>query len=571
MSGICRTRLAEERKQWRKDHPFGFYAKPAKAADGSMNLMEWEVGIPGRAKTIWEGGLYKLSMSFPEDYPSKPPKCKFTPPLFHPNVYPSGTVCLSILDEEKSWKPAITIKQILLGIQDLLDNPNVNDPAQSDAYTMFKNDKVAYELPPSIRYLWQGLRMAGTPAVLNIHTPTSSFAIVHSFTQETLLDLYNKLSRKAGTEYYGQRVGPGWLKYEYNDGIWNLDDDSDYTIFTWRQHEQQQHHDENLSVHRSHSPEGPPVASSSKVLLPSTHASTRHTPTLHLHDPQKPLPNPPEYLNPSYYVFHPSRAHPPVMRRSPAPSRASTRRSKKGRSNGGLDDDSEEDGVPKFKKQFDRFHSENGVRTVIGSIGPVQNVRMLLKSGYRHVYISRKFAIKHGFIPPDAAPGNYGYGGLVNIGSWPITLTPSTAQPHLPTKGYQKPDAFAVAQRPLTPSPSHTPFSSPRMVSGAVSGSLPHQHAHANTNAKVKTVKKKQQHTTPTAGALAGLKQVMIEVYLSEEPHFDVVLGRSFFEKRQIKTSSVDPTDVVCLDTGEKIECQLVILKDGRGEIVTVT
>lgn len=70
-------------------------------------------------------------------------------------MYPSGTVCLSILDEEKSWKPAITIKQvrlrgvprqsylnqvskILLGIQDLLDDPNVLDPAQSDAYTMFK-------------------------------------------------------------------------------------------------------------------------------------------------------------------------------------------------------------------------------------------------------------------------------------------------------------------------------------------------------------------------------------------------------------------------------------------------
>ena len=73
MSGICRPRLAEERKQWRKDHPFvrvdlvcgrgrvsessfhasliysqGFYAKPAKAPDGSMNLMEWDVGIPGK-------------------------------------------------------------------------------------------------------------------------------------------------------------------------------------------------------------------------------------------------------------------------------------------------------------------------------------------------------------------------------------------------------------------------------------------------------------------------------------------------------------------------------------------
>jgi len=48
MSGICRPRLAEERKQWRKDHPFGFYAKPTKAPDGSMNLLEWEVGIPGK-------------------------------------------------------------------------------------------------------------------------------------------------------------------------------------------------------------------------------------------------------------------------------------------------------------------------------------------------------------------------------------------------------------------------------------------------------------------------------------------------------------------------------------------
>ncbi|KAJ7867531.1 ubiquitin-conjugating enzyme/RWD-like protein [Mycena olivaceomarginata] len=147
MSGICRPRLAEERKQWRKDHPFGFYAKPVKAADGSMNLMEWEAGIPGKLNTPWEGGLFTLVMTFPEDYPSKPPKCscQFSPPLFHPNVYPSGTVCLSILNEEKSWKPAITIKQILLGIQDLMGNPNVDDPAQKEAYTLFKTDKIAYE------------------------------------------------------------------------------------------------------------------------------------------------------------------------------------------------------------------------------------------------------------------------------------------------------------------------------------------------------------------------------------------------------------------------------------------
>ncbi|KAG9323233.1 hypothetical protein KVV02_007965 [Mortierella alpina] len=208
MSGICRSRLAEERKQWRKDHPFGFYARPEKKADATLDLMNWQVGIPGKPNTPWEGGVYKLVLIFPEDYPSKPPKCmvavnmtnkvctdsrltsiaqdvntcftmnlmcnvgKFVPPLFHPNVYPSGTVCLSILNEEEGWKPAITIKQvgclsgfeievclsdliakmylstfqqILLGIQDLLNDPNPESPAQSDAYVMFKKDKIGYE------------------------------------------------------------------------------------------------------------------------------------------------------------------------------------------------------------------------------------------------------------------------------------------------------------------------------------------------------------------------------------------------------------------------------------------
>lgn len=70
---------------------------------------------------------------------------KFTPPLFHPNVYPSGTVCLSILNEEEGWKPAITIKSILIGIQDLLNDPNPESPAQADAYNLFKKDKPAYE------------------------------------------------------------------------------------------------------------------------------------------------------------------------------------------------------------------------------------------------------------------------------------------------------------------------------------------------------------------------------------------------------------------------------------------
>jgi len=138
------ARLREERKAWRRDHPHGFWARPAKQADGSLNLMQWQCGIPGKKETPWEGGLYKLVMTFSEDYPSKPPRCQFQPVIFHPNIYPSGTVCLSILNEEKGWKPSITVKQLLLGIQDLLDNPNLDDPAQREPFMLCRENRAAY-------------------------------------------------------------------------------------------------------------------------------------------------------------------------------------------------------------------------------------------------------------------------------------------------------------------------------------------------------------------------------------------------------------------------------------------
>lgn len=61
------------------------------------------------------------------------------------------------------------------------------------------------------------------------------------------------------------------------------------------------------------------------------------------------------------------------------------------------------------------------------------------------------------------------------------------------------------------------------------------------------------------------------QVYLSEETHFDVVLGRSFMEKRSVKVDLLDFTLVHCMDTGEKIDCEVVIIRDGKGEYVTVT
>ncbi len=45
MSALKLARLRAERKAWRKDHPFGFVARPTKKGDGSMDLTKWFVDI----------------------------------------------------------------------------------------------------------------------------------------------------------------------------------------------------------------------------------------------------------------------------------------------------------------------------------------------------------------------------------------------------------------------------------------------------------------------------------------------------------------------------------------------
>lgn len=63
---LANISLPATRKQWRKDHPFGFWARPVKNAQGVLDLKVWECGIPGKEKTIWESGLFKMTMTFPE-------------------------------------------------------------------------------------------------------------------------------------------------------------------------------------------------------------------------------------------------------------------------------------------------------------------------------------------------------------------------------------------------------------------------------------------------------------------------------------------------------------------------
>ena len=72
-----------------------------------------------------------------------PPSVVFVPPLPHINVFSSGAVCLSIVSYD--WKPSISIKQILLGVQTLMDEPNVKSVANQNIYHSYTQDRRLYE------------------------------------------------------------------------------------------------------------------------------------------------------------------------------------------------------------------------------------------------------------------------------------------------------------------------------------------------------------------------------------------------------------------------------------------
>lgn len=80
---------------------------------------------------------------------------RFPPNFFHPNIYPDGEVCLSILcDDEEicgEWAPSLSLKQVLLAIQDLLDDPNPMSPAQNEPNDLFRSNKAKYSayVPPA--------------------------------------------------------------------------------------------------------------------------------------------------------------------------------------------------------------------------------------------------------------------------------------------------------------------------------------------------------------------------------------------------------------------------------------
>eukprot|EP00760_Papus_ankaliazontas_P001392 PhM_4_TR10462/c1_g1_i1/m.17760/K10575/UBE2G1, UBC7; ubiquitin-conjugating enzyme E2 G1 len=120
------------------------------------DFFQWTVWFLGPNGTPYEGGHFKASFKYPAEYPMLPPEMTIVSEFWHPNVYPDGKVCMSILhppvadqfNTEESldirWSPVQTIDSILVSFLSLLSDPDPSDagaPANVDALRQYRVDK----------------------------------------------------------------------------------------------------------------------------------------------------------------------------------------------------------------------------------------------------------------------------------------------------------------------------------------------------------------------------------------------------------------------------------------------
>ena len=137
-------RLKREFKEFIKDPPLFCSGGPVTTEDDKKDYYNWNATITGPQESPFENGIFKLSISFPPNYPFKPPIIKFVTPIYHPNISKSGEICLDILKDQ--WSPALSISKVLLSICSLLTDPNPDDPLRPSVANLYIENKIEYDL-----------------------------------------------------------------------------------------------------------------------------------------------------------------------------------------------------------------------------------------------------------------------------------------------------------------------------------------------------------------------------------------------------------------------------------------
>ncbi|KAJ6862457.1 hypothetical protein NC652_039332 [Populus alba x Populus x berolinensis] len=142
-----RARLFKEYKEVQREK----VADPdIQLACDDTNIFKWTALIKGPSETPFEGGVFQLVFSVPEQYPLQPPQVRFLTKIFHPNVhFKTGEICLDIL--KNAWSPAWTLQSVCRAIIALMAHPEPDSPLNCDSEVINQWQECIQDLQPRQR------------------------------------------------------------------------------------------------------------------------------------------------------------------------------------------------------------------------------------------------------------------------------------------------------------------------------------------------------------------------------------------------------------------------------------
>lgn len=94
-------------------------------------MSTWLVLMQGPKDTPYEGGVFKLKFTFPDNYPFKAPDVKFVTTIYHPNIKrDTGEICQDVF--ASTWAPTQKVADILLKLVSMLKQPQTSTPLEPE-------------------------------------------------------------------------------------------------------------------------------------------------------------------------------------------------------------------------------------------------------------------------------------------------------------------------------------------------------------------------------------------------------------------------------------------------------